>query len=97
MAGRKENGVPSKEIEVGKLSHSFLLYKIIHTSMENLENTGKREEENLFPGPETHLSARFISKGKLARESFPMITSKFSNIENKSISQKSLARNFPEE
>ena len=24
--------------------------------MGNLENTGKREEENLFPGPETHLS-----------------------------------------
>lgn len=49
-------GVLSKEIEVGMLSHSLLLYKIIHTIMGNLENTGKREEENLSPGLETHLS-----------------------------------------
>ena len=65
--------------------------------MGNLENTGKREEENLFPGPETDLSARFFPKGKLARESFPMITSKFSNTETKPIIQKSLTKNFPEE
>lgn len=56
MAGRKQNGVPSKETQVGMLSHPLLLYKIIHTIMEILENTGKRKEENLFPGPETHLS-----------------------------------------